>query len=200
MIVGITGKIGSGKSTIAQYLVDHFDFEEYSFAKPLKQIGEIFGFSQKQLYGSQQDKLSLHPYWKISAREFLQKVGTDLFRQALPKIIPEIKDSVWVDLFKISYKNDKNYVISDVRFLNEAQAIKEMGGIIIKTERFNTVVSTEMSETKHLSENELETIPYDFIIDNNKSYQIAAEQVENIINLYKNECSILQTDFRFEEK
>ena len=102
MIIGITGKIGSGKSTLATYLTTHYGFTEYTLAGPLKQIGEIFRFSKQALYGSQEDKRQIDQYWGISAREFLQKVGTDLFRQELPKIIPDMKlnGSIWLELFK----------------------------------------------------------------------------------------------------
>ena len=108
MIVGITGKIGSGKSTIAEILTKH-GYIEYSMAYPLKEIGKLFGFTNEQLYGTQEQKLQIHNHWGISARTFLQKIGTELFRENLPKIIPEMKieRTIWVDLFKIKYKNQK---------------------------------------------------------------------------------------------
>ena len=57
MIIGITGKIGSGKSTLAQILEEKFGYTEYSMATPLKEIGRIFGFTEEQLYGTQEQKL-----------------------------------------------------------------------------------------------------------------------------------------------
>jgi dephospho-CoA kinase len=41
MLIGITGKIGSGKSTSANYLVNSWNFTEYSMAEPIKEIGTI---------------------------------------------------------------------------------------------------------------------------------------------------------------
>ena len=40
MLIGITGKIGSGKTTVANYLVNYWEFQEYTMAEPIKQIGE----------------------------------------------------------------------------------------------------------------------------------------------------------------
>jgi len=72
MIIGISGFIGSGKTTAANYLVQK-GFKEYSMAGPLKKIAEIFHFELHQLYGTQEQKLELNKYWNISGREFLQK-------------------------------------------------------------------------------------------------------------------------------
>lgn len=190
MIIGITGKMGSGKSTISEY-IKSIGFEEYSFSTPLKQIGEILDFSSTQLYGSQEQKLEIHPHWNISSREFLQKVGTDLFRDMLPIVIPnmKIRDSIWIELFRIKYNRKRtNYVISDVRFLDEAKAIRDMGGIIFKTIRKNEVISKDGSENKHISENELESIEYNLEIDNENN---SKEEAFNIVKKYLSGISFL---------
>ena len=170
MIIGITGKIGSGKSTLAQILEEKFGYTEYSMATPLKEIGRIFGFTEEQLYGTQEQKLEIHAYWKVSARTFLQKVGTELFRDGLKKVLPELKceNTVWSELFKLKYQKDpKLYVISDVRFLDEEKIIKELGGIIIKTVRNNDVCSASKSELIHSSELEMDKIKPNYVLDNN---------------------------------
>tara|TARA_R110002111_G_scaffold121870_5_gene185640 strand:+ start:950 stop:1516 length:567 start_codon:yes stop_codon:yes gene_type:complete len=180
MIIGITGKIGSGKSTLAEMLVKE-GYTEYSFAQPLKKIGEIFGFSKEQLYGTQEQKLEKHSGWGISSRQFLQKIGTELFREQLPKILPEmnIQYTVWVDLFRERYRKNKgNYVISDVRFIDEEKAIRQLGGVIIRTQRDNKVTSKSKKEHQHKSEMEQEQIKYDYLVNNN---MLSKEEVRDYV-------------------
>lgn len=171
LVIGITGNIGAGKSTVAKYICDTYGFEEYSMAKPLKKIGELFYFSKEQLYGTQQQKLEQHKHWGISAREFLQKVGTELFREHLPKVIPNmnIRDTPWVDLFRLKYLHEpNNYVISDMRFIDEAKVVKDLGGIIIRCVRNNNVKSESGKELTHKSEQEINRIEHNYVFDNDK--------------------------------
>lgn len=184
-LIGITGKIGAGKSTLATIL-QKYGYTEYSFATPLKQIAEIFGFSKESLYGSQEDKLKIHEKWGISARYFLQKLGTDIFRISLKDKIPEMKidNSIWIELFKLKYNPSIKTVISDVRFLDEAKAIKELGGIIIKIERTNNRYdkSSETNSNTHVSEIEMEQIRPDIIIQNDDSILELEIKLKNIMN------------------
>lgn len=166
MIIGLIGGIGSGKTTLTNYIVQNYDFTEYSFAEPLKQIGKIFGFTQEQLYGTQEQKLEIHSKWGISGRTFLQKIGTELFRGKLYDVIPEMKgeDTIWIELFKTKYKQEpKNYIVSDIRFLDEALAIKKLGGILIRLKRTNL---EDGNEYNHTSEQQINKIQYDYFIDN----------------------------------
>lgn len=187
MIIGITGKIGSGKSTLAIGL-KQMGFVEYSFADPLKKIGEIFGFSHDQLYGTQENKLEIHETWNVSSRTFLQKVGTELFREQLPLILPEMKleNSIWIELFKMKFRKEpKSYVISDVRFKNEAEAIRKLGGIIIKTVRNE---KREDAHNLHKSEKEIDEIEYNLLVDNDLNTK---EQSIKIVERYLRGISVI---------
>ena len=183
MLIGITGKLGSGKSTAAEYLQTNHNFREYSMARPLKEIGCLFGFTQEQMYGTQEQKLEIHPYWGVSGRQFLQKVGTELFRNQLTKVLPEmkIKRTIWTELFKYKYHCDPsiNYVVSDVRFKDEAETIRELGGIIIRTIRTNTVTSKTGEEHVHVSELEMDGVEADFIINND---ELTLKQVNEFLD------------------
>ena len=85
MIIAITGKKGSGKDTLADIMVNDYQFVKYRFADDIKLIAKIlFDFDDEQLYGNKKDKLDEN--WNIYPREFYQKFGTDYIQQIFPKI------------------------------------------------------------------------------------------------------------------
>ena len=92
MIYGIIGKIGSGKTTISEYLKLK-GFLEYSFATPLKKVAIALGFSDSEIHGTQEEKLNVNKTWNISGREFLQKFGTEVCRNMLPDLFPVLKNN-----------------------------------------------------------------------------------------------------------
>jgi len=176
LIVGITGKMGAGKDTAAGFLQE-LGFQSYSLATPLKKIGEVFGFEKEELYGTQEDKLKINSLWGISGRTFLQKFGTDICRDFLPTILPTM-DKPWIKLFQKNCKQGK-FVLSDIRFLDEASSVRSLNGIIVRCirtnelkvfERENEGKGDEKKEAKeealHPSEMELEKISSDFTINN----------------------------------
>ena len=184
MLIGISGNIGSGKTTASNYIVNHWGFQEYHFADPIKKIATIFGFTRNQLYGTQQQKLEIHEQWGISAREFLQKVGTDLFRDKLHTVIPNMKidKSIWCDILKQKIDKSSHTVISDIRFIDEASTIRELGGYIIRMERPNIQIDN------HISESQILDIAPDAIITNNGSVQDLYYQIDNILQSL--DCSL----------
>jgi hypothetical protein len=182
-IIGLHGSIGSGKSTIAKYLVVNYNYEEYALANPLKKIGEIFYFEPNQLYGTQENKLEINEHWGVSARKFLQVVGSELFRDALPKLLPDMKldgCSVWIKLLDIYIKKNpnKNLVISDVRFSDEAKYIQSIGGYIIKIDR---KLEQPSDIAKHQSENQ--NVSYDIILNNNGSLDDLKKNIDTIAHV-----------------
>lgn len=146
-IIGLTGKKGSGKDTVADYLVKHHGFVKLSFAAPLKEICSIlFGFTESQM-NDHTLKETVDSRWGVSPRQVLQFVGTSLFRNGMEKLIPEMKDNFWIEIMKrkieetvktvryrSKYENDNAYVvpyypekivITDIRFDNEAKLVYE---------------------------------------------------------------------------
>jgi len=161
-VIGFTGKINSGKTSAAQYLVSE-GYSEYSFADPIKRIAEIFGFEKHQLYGTQEQKLEVNTHWKVSGRRFLQRFGTDVCRDALPMLMPELglqeSESLWIRLWQIEMQRypERLYVISDVRYPDEAEAIRRLGGLIIRLtctlpERTGSTIGRDSSVHAHASE------------------------------------------------
>jgi GTPase SAR1 family protein len=189
VLIVLVGKKGSGKSTLAKYLIQNYGFIEYAMAFPLKEIAAIFGFSHKELYGSQEDKETVSPEMGISPREFLQKFGTDICREYLPTILPNLKlgpeGVIWIKLMKQFLMDHTNQciVISDIRFEDELLAIKNDKNIkhkklFIYIHRNNRANNSD----NHKSENVDSLINMcDCHIDNSFSYEKLYENLENII-------------------
>lgn len=184
MLIGIVGLLGSGKTTLANYLVERYAYQEYSFSSPIKSIAMIFGFTYEQLYGTQAQKSAIHPELGVSAREFLQKFGTEIGREYLPTLMPTfcIKRGLWIDMFLRNYDKTIDTVVSDVRFVNEAKAIKELGGVLIYAKRDHH--RSFDVESFHLSEQEIAQIECDFTIDNDVlSIGEARVELDKIISM-----------------
>lgn len=164
-LVGITGRKRSGKDTIGKYLAENYGFIQLAYADTLKEVCKIvFGLSDEQLYGNK-EKETVDEYWKHTPREILQKVGTELFRNTLPKELNNIEKDIWIRSIEktiMNYIKDghNKFVITDVRFQNELDFIKNNNGIMIKVVRpFNT-------NDRHASETMIDHFATDIILPN----------------------------------
>ena len=141
MIIGLTGKKQHGKDTVARILLESDAVPcpclIIAFADALRDIGSILGYSQLQM---KVNKDVIHPLWNRSWRQTAQFIGTDLFRL-------QFDGDVWVKIIQDRMSKNVSYIITDVRYDNEAKMIKAMGGEIIK------VVRSGMPDSdNHLSE------------------------------------------------
>jgi hypothetical protein len=164
LLIGIGHKKQRGKDTAANRLVDKHRFVRVSWADSLKESARIiFGFNDRQLYGDLKEVID--PYWGMSPRDALQRLGTDACRNHVHREI-WIK-SAWLRVQKIWEENpETGVVIPDVRFTNEADFIKEKGGVLWKVDRD----LPEDKNSQHPSEIDLDTYDkWDKVIDNNSS-------------------------------
>lgn len=181
-LVCIIGNIGVGKSTVAEIFKQN-DYVDLTFADPVKQIGLILGFEHNELYGSQEDKLKINDFWGVSGREFMQKFATNLMRNELPKHINMNMNNktIWVRLCQkkiIDLLNEnKKIIVSDGRFIDEINMIKEMGGIIIKIIRNNNY------DIHHESESYISKLNADIEIENNGDIADLNKKIYDIIHL-----------------
>jgi hypothetical protein len=141
MIIGIVGNIGEGKDTVAEYLETHHNFNRESFAGTLKDaVSVIFGWDRELLEGktveSREWREQIDQWWadklsmtKLTPRLVLQLWGTEVGRKSF-------HNDIWVASLENKLRNiDTNVVISDCRFPNEFETIKNLGGIIVRVTR-----------------------------------------------------------------
>ncbi len=169
MIIGISGKARSGKDTFALMLTEELNKRYYppfvmmAFANELKtRCQEAFDLSYEQLWGDDKEVLdkrymkASEQYW--TAREIMQDYGA-FYRT--------IDGKFWVkNLFKvIEEKEYTNVIITDVRYVNEADYIINNGGYVIRVDRDS---KDDVHNMQHPSEIELDNYKrFDFTVINN---------------------------------
>ena len=191
MIIGITGKAQSGKDTACRivqlintvdydcacsegegekYILDNVDniivmgcrWEKHAFADKLKECASlILGVSRESFeYNSFKESFTTLPLSNkegepMTNREFLQYFGTEVGRN--------IDKDLWIKALMYSYGRDKesHWIVPDVRFPNEADAIRNAGGVLWKIERDGSGAGN------HISEKLIDDIMVDIIIENN---------------------------------
>lgn len=193
MIIGINGYAGSGKDTVGEIIrmqQPKENWEIKKFAGKLKEVASIILGIPKTMFEDQEfKKKNLPQMWSdhglpMTVRDFLQRLGTDALRQglhpntwvnALMMEYKEVcfagKDSEGADLF--SYPN---WVITDCRFPNEAIAIKNAGGIIIKVNRPGVT-----AVNAHPSEVAVDHWHFDYVIENDEGISELKHQVRDIL-------------------
>lgn len=130
ILIGISGKKYSGKSTAAKVLTYDFGFDETTFAEPLKQATAVlFNWDHLDLNNGPEKEV-VDPRWGVSPRFVLQNMGTDYLRNTF-------RDDFFLRNLQNRLEGHQPtlLVISDVRFPNEVEYIKNRGGYVWRIER-----------------------------------------------------------------
>ena len=159
MIIGISGKSGSGKdyvSNILQSILLNECGEYYTIDKFARKIKEALSvlFEINIKHFEEQSFKSKKIYKDFTCRDLMILLGNHFGRASIDK-------DFWIDLLFNSNKGN-NIIISDVRFKNEFKAIKNRGGLIIRVE------SDEYNNIDNISEKDLDGYQFDYVITNNK--------------------------------
>ena len=197
MIISISGFIGSGKDTVADYLVANYGFKRESFARSLKDaVSVIFNWPRDMLEGltpesrawrEQPDtwwslRLGMH----ITPRMVLQQWGTEVIRAGF-------HDDMWVASLENRLRNSTdNIVITDCRFPNEIEALRNAGAKIIRVKRGAEPEWYDLAlENKefmpaawpevHASEYSWVDTSFDTVIDNNSTLEELYAQVRGLV-------------------
>jgi hypothetical protein len=177
VLIGLTGFARTGKDTTADFMTTDFGFTKFSFADPMREalvrldptihVGghptslasavNLMGW--EELKGASSD-----------VRPLLQRFGTEVGRNMFGQ-------NFWVDLALKSIADVNKAVFADVRFKNEADAIKAAGGIVIRITR-----PEYGPANSHISELEMVDYPVDFTINNSSNLFALKNEVNSIIN------------------
>ncbi len=211
MIIGITGLISSGKDTIADYLCTEHGFKRMSFASSLKDaVAAVFGWDREYLEGStrasREWREKVDPWWSkrlnmphLTPRWVLQYWGTEVCRNGF-------HNDIWVSSIENKLRlTTEDIVITDCRFINEVNAIKQAGGTTIRVQRgenpdwYEDAINFNKGEHGNmawaLSKNRLEKmnihaseyssvgLAYDHFITNNHTIDSLHSKVKSLINL-----------------
>jgi hypothetical protein len=203
MIIGVCGFIGSGKDTIADYLVNFHEFRRESFASTLKDaVAAVFGWDRTMLEGRTKEarewREQVDPWWAarldmptLTPRWVLQYWGTEVCRKAF-------HDDIWIASLENKLRNSKDHVvISDCRFPNEISSIKNAGGqivwvqrgalpewyqIAVDANRGSNVALNELKRLKiHASETAWVGTKFDAVIDNNSTIDELYQQAQTLV-------------------
>ena len=165
VIVGLTGKARSGKDSAANALIQQ-GYIKLAFADPLKRAMAALTGEVLNAYHSDELKEAVTPALGITRRKGLQDLGT--------AIRTTFGSEAFVRLLQYDIlrgnPGHRYYVVSDVRYPNEAQALREMGGTIIQISRPDHAGLTG-SEALHSSEAGLPTELIDGTVVNDGSLE-----------------------------
>lgn len=157
MIIGLSGKAQSGKDTVGEYLVKKYGFVRVASADALKRIARnIFGWN-----GIKDEK----------GRTFLQDLGCS---------VRGYNKNYWInatmdDIMRHKQFGKIHFVITDVRFLNEAEILKSNGALILRINRDG------IQKFDHVSETELDNYDFDMMIYNNSTIRELYDHVDFLI-------------------
>jgi hypothetical protein len=209
MIIGVCGWIGSGKDTIADYLVNIHGFRRDSFAGTLKDaVAAVFGWDRELLEGRTKEarewREQVDPWWSkrlnmpnLTPRLVLQLWGTEVCRK-------NFHDNIWIASVENKLRNSQdNIVISDCRFPNEIKSIREAGGKVVWVRRgnlpdwYNAAVSynsgPEKNTTWALSKDTLDLanvhpseyawvgMDFDLVVYNDTTFDDLYNQVKSLV-------------------
>lgn len=170
-VVGLTGKAAAGKDTVGNYISSQLLLQD-RFAMKIACADELklicsrlfktaFDVPEEAFYGTQAEKeapLEAVPGW--TGRKILQFVGTECFRSIHGEVWS--REMIGRARHLITSGRCNIVVVADVRFLSEAKAIQDAGGIVVRVKR----PEADCVESTHASETELAHIKEDYVIDN----------------------------------
>ena len=156
MIIGLTGYAQSGKDSVAKVLMENYGFQRVAFADKIRELMyEMNPDYHDTLLQQVVDRFGWDEVKKDPAvRRMMQNVGVGARKL--------FGDNFWVHQAMTSIANaNPNIVVTDVRFINEADTLKTNGAQLWRVKRTGVE-----SVNGHVSEHELDGYKVDQILSN----------------------------------
>ena len=177
MWIGMSGYARSGKDTVADILHEEYGFGRVTLAAPLKEMVYTLNpwvdidFDCHVRYQDFVDDLGLHEAKNHpEVRRLLQVYGTDVMRR-------QFGEDVWVDLAYSGKDPADHWVVTDCRFKNEANGIRNHGGFVVRVERPGVE-----PPNLHPSEVDLLDYDFDFYLDNSGTLEELEASVHRMMD------------------
>ena len=180
-IIGLTGYAGTGKDTVRELLCMNHGFEGMAFADPIRMMLRELLLSNGITDAWMQDrqlKEAVIPALGVSYRHMAQTLGTEWGRGLHGDFWTRIAGAYIDDAHDAYGTRNASFVVSDVRFANEAQWVRERGGVIWRVER-----AAAVPVRAHASEAEIYHIHADAVVENNGSIDDLRLQVNQLLNV-----------------
>lgn len=183
MMIGLCGRAGAGKDTVADVLIDRFGFSSYSLAAEIKScLVDLDPFIPINNRPVRLSELLLDSSLEVLKRSYpevrrlLQVLGAEVVRARV--------ESFWVDRLedRLVVDKPKRVVITDVRFENEIKWIRYLGGMVFCVERDG--VHDEHAGAKHSSELGVDDEFIDSVVNNSGSLEDLICVVEDLMRCY----------------
>lgn len=183
MIIGICGRAGSGKDTTASLLQSFLPEDSTrtrAFAKPLKDAAKAkFGLTDWHV-NTQEGKREFVPYLGKTVRQLLELEGTEATRDVYGSNFWICRMAQEIDTaFK---ENIKVFIITDVRFENEAEFIRDNGGLIFQIDR---ELEQELATVSHASAQPLPPHLVNIFVPNNGTIKDLEKEVKDLAEVIK---------------
>jgi len=176
LLVGLTGRAGSGKDTAAAYMEDQYAFRAIGFADPLvDMLGALIEHVDVDGAWLVERALKEMPMRVIgrSYRELAQTLGTEWGRA--------LDADFWIKIaaYRVQqiHQLGDNVVITDVRFANEAAWVRQMGGHLVQLLR-DDAAPVRM----HVSEQQIDLVKAERTLVNNGSKATLQDQIVRLID------------------
>lgn len=189
--IAISGKANSGKNTVSKFLIDGIKErlgDEFkggkiiALADPIKEMARIMfpDIPRKYFFGPSKYRSNIIPNafkngQPLTIRQVLIDIGTGLGRT--------YRDSLWLDNFDIKfnkYLNNSALIVSDVRFRNEFNHLKEKGFYQIRLKRDAFLKLDDISET---NQDSIEDLEFDCLLHNNSTLDELQKDVNKILDI-----------------